>query len=97
MIRLMFVHYTLSSVWVAAWPPFEKKKAAHLIGHVFSLYFGLFVFLITCIIILLLIAPVPVYCCSSTYIIHSLYCDCSANKQTTSICILPLFDDNTAF
>ena len=24
MIRLMFVHYTLSSVWVAAWPPSEK-------------------------------------------------------------------------
>ena len=24
MIPLMFVHYTLSSVWVAEWPPFEK-------------------------------------------------------------------------
>ena len=24
MIRLMFVHYTLSSVWGAEWPPFEK-------------------------------------------------------------------------
>ena len=24
MIRLMFVHYTLSSVWVAEWPPFKK-------------------------------------------------------------------------
>ena len=23
-IRLMFVHYTLSSVWTAEWPPFEK-------------------------------------------------------------------------
>ena len=23
-IRLMFVHYTLSSVWVAEWPLFEK-------------------------------------------------------------------------
>ena len=23
-IRLMFAHYTLSSFWVAAWPPFEK-------------------------------------------------------------------------
>ena len=24
MIPLMFVHYTLSSVWVAEWPPIEK-------------------------------------------------------------------------
>ena len=31
MILFMFDHYTLSSVWVAEWPPFEK------IGHLFSL------------------------------------------------------------
>ena len=24
MFRLMFVHYTFSSVWVAEWPPVEK-------------------------------------------------------------------------
>ena len=24
MFHLMFVHYTLSSVWVAEWPPFGK-------------------------------------------------------------------------
>ena len=24
MFRLMFVHYTFSSVWVAWWPPFGK-------------------------------------------------------------------------
>ena len=39
MIHIMFVNYTLSSVWVAEWQP-----AAHSIGHLFSLYFGLFVF-----------------------------------------------------
>ena len=26
----MFVHYTLSSVWVAEWPPFGKKLPARL-------------------------------------------------------------------
>ena len=30
MIRLMFVQYTLSSVWVAEWPPFEKKLPIRL-------------------------------------------------------------------
>ena len=25
MFHLMFVHYTLSSVWVAEWPPFGKQ------------------------------------------------------------------------
>ena len=30
MIRLMFVHYTLSSVWVAVMPPFEKSLPTRL-------------------------------------------------------------------
>ena len=28
MFHFMFVHYTFSSVWVAEWPPFEKKLPA---------------------------------------------------------------------
>ena len=28
--HLMFVHYTLSSVWVAEWPPFVKWLPARL-------------------------------------------------------------------
>ena len=28
MFHFMFVHYTLSSVWVAEWPPFRKKLPA---------------------------------------------------------------------
>ena len=30
MIRLMFAHYTLSCVWVAEWPPFEKELPTRL-------------------------------------------------------------------
>ena len=30
MFRLMFVHYTFSSVWVAAWPPFGEELPARL-------------------------------------------------------------------
>ena len=30
MFHFMFVHYTFSSVWVAEWPPFEKKLPARL-------------------------------------------------------------------
>ena len=30
MFNLMFVHYTLSSVWVSEWPPFGKKLPARL-------------------------------------------------------------------
>ena len=30
MFHLMFVHYTLSSVWVAEWLPFGKKLPAWL-------------------------------------------------------------------
>ena len=30
-----------SSVWVAEWPPFWKYNVgAHLVDHIFSLYFG---------------------------------------------------------
>ena len=28
--RLMFVHITFSSVWVAEWPPFEKELPTRL-------------------------------------------------------------------
>ena len=59
--------------WVATF----WKIAAHSIGHLFSLYFGLFVFLNYYHFgfkseIRFLIAPVSVYCFPSTYIIHSL-------------------------
>ena len=37
MFHLRFVHYTLSSVWVAEWPPFGI--AARLVGHMFPLSF----------------------------------------------------------
>ena len=30
MFHFMFVHYTLSSVWVAEWPPFEELLPALL-------------------------------------------------------------------
>ena len=30
MFRIMFVHYNLSSVWVAEWPPFGKQLPARL-------------------------------------------------------------------
>ena len=30
MFHLMFVHYSLSSVWVAEWPPFGKQMSARL-------------------------------------------------------------------
>ena len=30
MFYFMFVHYTLSSVWVGEWPPFGKKLSARL-------------------------------------------------------------------
>ena len=30
MCHLMFVHYTLSSVWAAEWPPFGKLLPARL-------------------------------------------------------------------
>ena len=30
MFHIMFVHYTLSSVWVAEWPPFGKELPARL-------------------------------------------------------------------
>ena len=30
MFRLMFAHYTFSSVWVAEWPPFGKYLPARL-------------------------------------------------------------------
>ena len=31
MFHLMFVHYTLSSVWVAEWPHFGKELPARLV------------------------------------------------------------------
>ena len=30
MFHFMFVHYTISSVWVAEWPPFGKKLPARV-------------------------------------------------------------------
>ena len=44
MFHFMFVHYTFSSVWVAEWPPFEKKLPARLV--IFSHCFCLFVIFI---------------------------------------------------
>ena len=38
MFPSMFVHYTLSSVWVAEWPPFGET-AARSFSNLFSLYF----------------------------------------------------------
>ena len=38
MFHFMFVHYTLSSVRVAEWPPFDKI-AARSVSNLFSLYF----------------------------------------------------------
>ena len=35
-IRLMFVHYTFSLVWVTEWPPFGEI-AARSVGFMFSL------------------------------------------------------------
>ena len=74
MIRLMFVHYTLNYVWVSEWP--LLINSCPLDGHLFSLYFGLFVFFNHYHFgfkseMWLLIAPVPVHCFSSTYIIHT--------------------------
>ena len=43
MFHLMFVRYTLSSVWVAEWPAFGEK-AARSVGHMFSLYLSICVF-----------------------------------------------------
>ena len=40
MFHLMFVHYTLSSVWVAQWP--SLGKAAHSVGHLFFCLFVIF-------------------------------------------------------
>ena len=65
MSHLMFVHYTFSSIWVAEWPPFEKKLP---LGWPYVLIvFCLFVVLFISHFgfktgILLLIAPVPVHC-----------------------------------
>ena len=72
MFRLMFVHFTFSSVWVAVWP--FLKIAARSVGHMFSLsfvyfYFFLFISHFACKSrIWLLIAPVPVHCFSTTFI-----------------------------
>ena len=38
MFRLMLVHYTFSSVWVAEWPPFWEI-VARSVCHLFSLSF----------------------------------------------------------
>ena len=38
MFHFMFVHYTLSSVWVAEWPCTIRKIAARSVGNLFSLY-----------------------------------------------------------
>ena len=40
MFHFMFVHYTLSSVWVAEWPPFGKI-AARSVSNLFSMYFAI--------------------------------------------------------
>ena len=48
MFHFMFVHYSLSSVWVAEWPPFGKKLPArlticsHCILSVCNIYMYLF-------------------------------------------------------
>ena len=70
MFRLMFVHYTFSSDWVAEWPPFGKWLPARL--AICFHFFCLFVFLFISRFgfksgILALIAPVPVHCLSFTY------------------------------
>ena len=71
MFHFMFVHYTFSSVWVAEWPPFEKKLTRS-VSNLFSLCF---VYLLYLFIprfgfksgVCLLIAPVPVHCFSITF------------------------------
>ena len=76
MIRLMFVHYTLSSVWVAEWPPFEKKLPTRLAICSYCILVYLYFLIIYHFGLKnemwLLTAPAPVYCFSSTYIIHSI-------------------------
>ena len=71
MIPLMFVHYTLSSVWVAEWPPLRNSCSLdwpYVLIVFWSNYYH-FGFMSE---MWLLIDPVPVYCFSSTCIIHSL-------------------------
>ena len=77
MFHLMFVHYTFSSGWVVEWPPFRKKLSARLAICSHCLLYILFVIFIFSRFgfrseIWLLIAPVPVYCCSITLI--TTYC-----------------------
>ena len=74
MIRLMFELYFMFCLgcWVATF----WEIAAYSIDQLFSLYFGLFLLSIYHFgfksEMWLLIAPIPVYCFSSTYIINSL-------------------------
>ena len=75
-IRLMFVHYTSSSVWVTEWPSFEKYLPTRLAicFHCILVYFVFFNYYHFGFKseMWLLMAPVSVDCFSSTYIIHSL-------------------------
>ena len=72
MFHIMFVHFTLSSVWVVELPPFGKKLSARLvicshcilsicINFLFIFHFGFKSG------IWLLTAPVPVHCISITF------------------------------
>ena len=73
MFRLMFIHYTFSSVWVCRVATFWEI-AARSVSNLFSLYFVYVYYLLIARFsfksgIFLLIAPVPVHCFSITFVV----------------------------
>ena len=70
--HLTCVHIIFSSVWVAECPPFGKT-AAHSVDHMFSVYFDLFIILVSSRLgfegwICVLIASVPDLCIRFSFI-----------------------------
>ena len=65
MFHLLFVHNTFSSVGVSEWPTYWEI-VAHLVSHLFTLYFALFEIIVISHLVFeggicILIAPVPVH------------------------------------
>ena len=49
--HLTFAHIIFSSFWFAEWPPFGEI-AAHLVDHMFSLYFDYLLFYLFPVLVL---------------------------------------------
>ena len=92
MFHLIFVHYTLSSVWVGEWPLFGKIAACS-VGHMFPLSFVCLYFFIYFPLWfkerdLALIAPVPVHCFSIIFILLTFHFQ--DNMLTTGLDIISI-------